>query len=1522
MPLDSTLQDPASPPSIPSFDDFVASKQSAAAGVRPALTWGAPRSGHRHQGQDFSGPMDSDVGSADDGEVTFAGPNGNMGNAVKVKHPSGIVSVYGHLNKINVQQGDRVKAGASIGLLGQTGNARGPHVHFETYQNDLPIDPAGTSLKPRIGAGTSATEGTATQQPSPQIPKFDDWVQSRQSTQPVPEQQGKRVEFGPMYPSDDDLQKALGPLYGKKDAYQLRYDENASRYWVEPGAQAGSFPDASKALMQQPEAQPLKTPKTSVTLGEGVTDESQTATAPVKPIEFQQGSSMPRNAGPTELMMRPFDEAPKGTIEDQLTQQRYKTPPSTELGTAVKIPFSPHLNPTHDDIVKGYLNSLGPEYAKYGEQYKQQTGRDIVSLGPGDVDRDPEGNLYVKPTRAAVDILNAYVQSGGKLEAAQAEGARIAQERRGAATTAEQQAAPDIADVLAERKERGTENAATRAIGDPTERFVAGLGKMAGGLTSLGGLKPNQVSNYLNTRSTVFESGASLPPLTEQGKEIQRGVPEKVAAALGDLGYSVFEIVALKRVTGLSTGQVMALEAALKDSDEPSPQRAAKTAQAYAMGEILDGHLNRAMSSAMFAVPTGVESAQQVARGQMSKEDAILNTAVQGGMGAILGGGKESDYRTPEVQARESLGIERAPTVPNFDQVIANREDAVKPTIDAIPEQGLVKPPAPPTISRAAEPDAGDKQFRGMNDEQLQALATQRTAKGTTRAQRRVLAQQQADAQAELQRRGNQPPLEPVNPPSAGETKPTDEVPSFQDYVENRPGGGIRFDSLAPDSPEMNQLVSEYAARYGTKEQRAQPASAPADKAVQPINQPADVAPQREAAPSSKGDPIRHAIQNYIDETGQPIDQITSDPDSRDHRDNTAATAEMIQDRLSAQGHDADYGKIVSALYDARDEALGGKNPVQTYEDWQKQQDAKPKPPAKELKPVPALTMGRESQSVTERGSEISSRYAVVNLDDLITSHDSALNANPDFPAELQPRERDRAASADQVSRIASNLRPEFLGESPKASEGAPIVGPDGVVESGNGRVLGLRQAYESNNRGSQSYRRFLLDNAEKFGLDPAAIKDAKSPVLVRVRTTEVDRPKFVREANEQSISSMSPREQARSDARSLKGPLLDLFQPSDSGDIASAGNLPFVRAFMKDVVGPNEVNRYVTSSGHISQEGISRIRNAVFARAYGDSPEGLIALEKIAEDPDNNVRNLTTAMLRNAGGFASLKEGIDQNTRYPLDLAPDISAAMSKLSHLRERGMPVNDYLNQGALYGNDLSPLQRRLLQVFDENKRGANIIDGILKNYLRGADAAGSPTQEGLFGDAYIPSKDDFLEAAIKEAIDGQTVSRSLFATQDQGIQTEPATSENDSPANAPTATREQPRLESESREDTRIAKPTADQGSDNPVKRFDSTIDLLKEQEQQARERLTERGAQAEELFSNQERGATSIPQDIYDYVVIGASKLAQRSLSVAQFVDEMVREFGAAIRSRAREIFKLSRKMVTDTRYKPDRRFQP
>jgi murein DD-endopeptidase MepM/ murein hydrolase activator NlpD len=98
----------------------------------------------RHKGIDLNAPMGTAVFAAMDGQVILAGKHKGYGNYVVVEHGNGVVTLYGH-HKLNlVQTGDIVRRGQKIAEVGRTGNATGPHLHFElkidgVQQNPLPV---------------------------------------------------------------------------------------------------------------------------------------------------------------------------------------------------------------------------------------------------------------------------------------------------------------------------------------------------------------------------------------------------------------------------------------------------------------------------------------------------------------------------------------------------------------------------------------------------------------------------------------------------------------------------------------------------------------------------------------------------------------------------------------------------------------------------------------------------------------------------------------------------------------------------------------------------------------------------------------------------------------------------------------------------------------------------------------------------------------------------------------------------------------------------------------------------------------------------------------------------------------------------------------------------------------------------------------------------------------------------------------------------------------------------------------
>jgi murein DD-endopeptidase MepM/ murein hydrolase activator NlpD len=95
-----------------------------------------------HTGVDISAPAGSKVEAAADGIVLHASPDAGYGNEIVLDHGYGFTTMYGHLSKMYVVVGQEVKRGQVIGVVGMTGKATGPHLHYEVLIHDNPVNPA------------------------------------------------------------------------------------------------------------------------------------------------------------------------------------------------------------------------------------------------------------------------------------------------------------------------------------------------------------------------------------------------------------------------------------------------------------------------------------------------------------------------------------------------------------------------------------------------------------------------------------------------------------------------------------------------------------------------------------------------------------------------------------------------------------------------------------------------------------------------------------------------------------------------------------------------------------------------------------------------------------------------------------------------------------------------------------------------------------------------------------------------------------------------------------------------------------------------------------------------------------------------------------------------------------------------------------------------------------------------------------------------------------------------------------
>jgi murein DD-endopeptidase MepM/ murein hydrolase activator NlpD len=116
--------------------------------LRSPLKFGAPVTSHfsrarfhpilktyrPHMGTDYGAPVGTPVQTIGSGRVVFAGRKGGEGNMVQIAHPNGYETMYLHLSRMFVRNGERVEIGKTIGLVGSTGLSTGPHLDFRILQ--------------------------------------------------------------------------------------------------------------------------------------------------------------------------------------------------------------------------------------------------------------------------------------------------------------------------------------------------------------------------------------------------------------------------------------------------------------------------------------------------------------------------------------------------------------------------------------------------------------------------------------------------------------------------------------------------------------------------------------------------------------------------------------------------------------------------------------------------------------------------------------------------------------------------------------------------------------------------------------------------------------------------------------------------------------------------------------------------------------------------------------------------------------------------------------------------------------------------------------------------------------------------------------------------------------------------------------------------------------------------------------------------------------------------------------------
>ncbi len=375
-------------------------------------------------------------------------------------------------------------------------------------------------------------------------------------------------------------------------------------------------------------------------------------------------------------------------------------------------------------------------------------------------------------------------------------------------------------------------------------------------------------------------------------------------------------------------------------------------------------------------------------------------------------------------------------------------------------------------------------------------------------------------------------------------------------------------------------------------------------------------------------------------------------------------------------------------------------------------------------------------------------RYVIRDAKSLTPSNDPiTFESNPDYPQELQPRLRGRAANKAQVLTMAANLDPDaLLDDFHSIDRGAPIVDDRGVVLSGNGRVMAIQHAVSEFPQSYAVYKEHLLQAAENYGLKIGKID---SPVLVRELVSKVDKRTFVEEANASTTIAASAIEIARSDAQKITATMLNSLEVAEGQSVEdalrSSADGAFVSAFLSKL-SANERAGIADAKGQLNQDGIRRITMAIFVSVFpGDV--GIRLSEKFFESTDVNVRNVFNGIVGALGKLAQSEALVRDGQRAAdLGIGDDLARVVVAYSDIKKTpGMTVDKYLSQSAMFERQLNSFQEKMLAEIDSRARSGRRIAAVLKAYADIVMASSPPSQGALLPNAAL-TKEQAFDAAI--------------------------------------------------------------------------------------------------------------------------------------------------------------------------------
>ena len=274
------------------------------------------------------------------------------------------------------------------------------------------------------------------------------------------------------------------------------------------------------------------------------------------------------------------------------------------------------------------------------------------------------------------------------------------------------------------------------------------------------------------------------------------------------------------------------------------------------------------------------------------------------------------------------------------------------------------------------------------------------------------------------------------------------------------------------------------------------------------------------------------------------------------------------------------------------------------------------------------------------------------------------------------------------------------------------------------------------------------------YGISRSKIEKMKRPVLVRVRTSDVDRVQFAMEANQSDMLAMTATEKAKSDANRLNDSLMSRL--SGDGDLNSLANRDFIMDFLKSL-GESEAAQYSTTDGTPTKQLYDRVQAALFAKAYNDDR----LLQMMADSEKVEIANTIKALNQAAPHFIRARavshkvtDGVTRQVGDAIELSLDDQAvnalieATNVLKRAKDSGMNLEEFLKQTNVFGevDDIDPVVAQMAIFIKENNRSSNRMGVAFQTMAEFvADELERRQNQSLFVDDPEISLVDVLKAA---------------------------------------------------------------------------------------------------------------------------------------------------------------------------------